>query len=217
VFLANPNNPTGTIFRRREWEQFLARVPEDVAVVLDEAYFEFVDDELYPDGLAYLDRHPGLIVTRTFSKIYGLAGLRIGYGVGSFEIIDAMARLRQPFNVNLLAQIAATAALDDSRHVEASRALVRESRGRWSAAFERLGVEAVPTHANFVLARTGDGAAVTDALLHLGVIVRPMDAYGFPEHVRITFGTEAEDARAIAALERVLDGSAAKNSAGAMK
>jgi histidinol-phosphate aminotransferase len=209
VFLANPNNPTGTIFRRREWEAFLAQVPDDVAVVLDEAYFEFVDDELYPDGIAYLDRHPGLIVTRTFSKIHGLAGLRIGYGVMSPEIADAMARLRQPFNVNLLAQVAAIAALDDQAHVEASKALVRASRGRWSAAFARLGLDAVPTHANFVLVRVGGGAAVTDALLHRGVIVRPMDAYGFREHIRITFGTEAEDARAIAALEAVLDERAA--------
>lgn len=204
VFLANPNNPTGTIFRRREWEAFLARVPDDVAVVLDEAYFEFVDDELYPDGLAYLDRHPGLIVTRTFSKIHGLAGLRLGYGVTSLELADAMARLRQPFNVNLLAQVAAIAALDDDAHVEASRALVRESRARWDAAFARLGLESVPTHANFVLVRTGRGAAVTDALLRRGVIVRPMDAYGFPDHVRITFGTAAEDERAIAALDAVL-------------
>lgn len=211
VFVANPNNPTGTIFRRREWEAFLARVPEDVALVLDEAYFEFVDDELYPDGMAYLDRHPGLVVTRTFSKIHGLAGLRIGYGVGSLEMMDAMARLRQPFNVNLLAQVGALAALDDTGHVEASRQLVRDSRRRWAAAFDRLGLAAVPTHANFVLVDVGAGAAVTDALLHLGVIVRPMDAYGFPEHVRITFGTEAEDARAIAALESVL----ARRAAGA--
>src|SRR6185369_8508140 len=136
VFLANPNNPTGTIFRRREWESFLARVPENVAVVLDEAYFEFVDDELYPNGLAYLEHHPGLDVTRTFSKIYGLAGLRIGYGVGSLEIMDAMARLRQPFNVNLLAQVAAAAALDDEVHVEASKALVRRSKNTWLDAFE---------------------------------------------------------------------------------
>jgi histidinol-phosphate aminotransferase len=204
IFVANPNNPTGTIVRRREWERFLARVPGNVAVVLDEAYFEFVDDELYPDGMAYLEHHPGLIVTRTFSKIYGLAGLRIGYGVGSLEIMDAMARLRQPFNVNLLAQVAAIAALDDIEHVEASRALVRRSKDTWTRAFERLGLDAVPTHANFVLVRTGQGAAVTDAMLQLGVIVRPMDAYGFPDHIRITFGTEAEDARAIAALESVL-------------
>lgn len=209
IYLANPNNPTGTIFRRREWEEFLARVPDDVAVVLDEAYFEFVENELYPDGMAYLDRHPGLVVTRTFSKIHGLAGLRIGYGVGSLEMMDAMARLRQPFNVNLLAQVAAVAALDDEEHVEASKALVRASRARWAEAFTRMGLAAVPTHANFVLVRTGSGAAVTEALLHRGVIVRPMDAYGFPDHIRITFGTEAEDRRAIAALQSVLDERAA--------
>lgn len=204
VFVANPNNPTGTIFRRREWEAFLARVPDDVALVLDEAYFEFVDDPGYPNGIDYLDRHPGLLVTRTFSKIHGLAGLRLGYGVGPLDVMDGLARLRQPFNVNLLAQVAAMAALDDEDHVEASRVLVRESRGRWAAACARLGLDFVPSHANFVLVRTGRGAATTEALLRLGVIVRPMDAYGFPEHVRITFGTPAEDERAISALEAVL-------------
>lgn len=204
VFLANPNNPTGTIFRRHEWEKFLAAVPEDVAVVLDEAYFEFVDDEQYPDGLQYLDQHPGLVVTRTFSKIHGLAGLRLGYGVSSTELVDGMSRLRQPFNVNLLAQVAASAALDDDGHVIASKQLVRESKQRWGAAFARMRLEAVPTHGNFVLVRTGAGSAVTEALLRRGVIVRPMDAYGFPDHIRITFGTLAEDERAIAALEGVL-------------
>lgn len=217
VFVANPNNPTGTIFRRQEWERFLAKVPDAVAVVLDEAYFEFVDDELYPDGLAYIDRHPGLIVTRTFSKIHGLAGLRIGYGVASLEIADAMARLRQPFNVNLLAQVAAAAALDDDAHVEASRALVRSSRVRWAKACERLGIDAVASHANFFLVRTGKGAAVTDALLRLGVIVRPMDAYGFPDHIRITYSTEEEDRRAIAALEQVLAGDLAARRASAVR
>lgn len=204
VFLANPNNPTGTIFRRGQWERFLARVPEDVCVVLDEAYFEYVEDPEYPCGLDYLDRHPGLIVTRTFSKIYGLAGLRIGYGVGALEVMDGLARLRQPFNVNLLAQVAACAALDDDAHVEASRQRVRAGRRRWSQACAALGLDFVPSHANFVLIRVGSGKAVTEALLQRGVIVRPMDAYGFSEHVRITFGTEAEDERTIAALEAVL-------------
>lgn len=204
VFLANPNNPTGTIFRRVEWERFLARVPDDVCVVLDEAYFEFVEDPDYPSGIDYLDRHPGLVVARTFSKIYGLAGLRLGYGAGSLELIDALARLRQPFNVNMLAQIAAIAALDDDAHVEASRRRVRASRLRWSEACGALGLDFVPSHANFVLVNVGSGKAVTEAMLRLGVIVRPMDAYGFAGHIRITFGTEAEDERTIAALETVL-------------
>ncbi|HYC54958.1 MAG TPA: histidinol-phosphate transaminase [Candidatus Binatia bacterium] len=204
VFLANPNNPTGTIFRRHAWERFLGRVPENIAIVLDEAYFEFVEDTEYPSGLRYLDAHPGLVVSRTFSKIYGLAGLRIGYGVGSLEMIDGLARLRQPFNVNLLAQAAATAALDDEEHVAASRALVRESRRRWGAALESMGIEYVPSQANFLLVRVGAGAAVTDALVRRGIIVRPMDAYGFPDHVRITFSTPAEDARAIEGLRAVL-------------
>jgi histidinol-phosphate aminotransferase len=205
VFLANPNNPTGTMFRRPAFEAFLARVPEDVAIVLDEAYFEYVDDADYPDGMDYLDRHPGLVVSRTFSKIYGLAGLRIGYGVGSTEMMDGLARLRQPFNVNLLAQVAAAAALDDDVHVAASKALVRASKRRWAEGLARLGLDAVPTHANFVLVKTGAGSSMTEALLQRGVIVRPMDAYGFPDHVRITFGTETEDARALEAIEAVLE------------
>ncbi len=204
VFLANPNNPTGTIFRRREWERFLALVPEDVCVVLDEAYCEYVEDPEYPCGIDFLDRHPGLVVARTFSKIYGLAGLRIGYGVGSAAVMDGLARLRQPFNVSLLAQVAAAAALDDDAHMEASRQRVRASRRRWSEACAELGLDFVPSHANFVLVEVGSGKTVTEALLQLGVIVRPMDAYGFTEHVRITFGTEAEDERAIAALKVVV-------------
>lgn len=205
VFLANPNNPTGTIFRRSQWEWFLGQVPEDVCVVLDEAYCEYVDDPHYPRGIDYLDRHPGLVVARTFSKIYGLAGLRIGYGVGSLPVMDAMARLRQPFNVNLLAQVAAAAALDDHAHVEASLARVRASRLRWSQACAALGLEFVPSHANFVLVKVGNGKAVSDALLLRGVIVRPMDAYGFAQHVRITFGSEGEDERTIAALQAILE------------
>jgi len=204
VFLANPNNPTGTIFRRSQWERFLASVPETVAVVLDEAYFEFVEDPEYPDGLRYIDAHPGLVVSRTFSKIYGLAGLRIGYGVGSLEMMDGLSRLRQPFNVNLLAQVAATAALDDEEHVQASRALVHESRRRWYAALAAMDVEYVPSQANFLLVRVGAGAAMTDALVRRGIIVRPMDAYGFPDHVRITLGTREEDERAIDGIGAVM-------------
>lgn len=203
VFLANPNNPTGTIFRRDAWERFLERVPRHVVVAVDEAYFEYVDDEDYPDSLTYHDRHPGLVTLRTFSKIHALAGLRIGYGVGSPEIIGALARFRQPFNVNSLAQVAACAALDDAEHVEASRELVRRGREQLVQGLERLGLRTVPSQANFVLCEVGDGRRVTDALLHRGVIVRPMQAYGLPDRIRVTCGTETENARFLQALEDI--------------
>ena len=189
VFLANPNNPTGTIFRRAQWESFVRRVPENVLLVVDQAYCEFVDDAEYPMLLDELRSRPGLVLLRTFSKIYGLAGLRIGYAVGDREVIDAVSRLRQPFNVNSLAQAAALAALDDDVHVERSRRVALEGRQTFARRLSGLGLDFVPSQANFVLVEVGDGAAVTDALLRRGVIVRPMSGYGMPSKIRITFGT----------------------------
>lgn len=204
VFLANPNNPTGTIFKRDQWRSFMARVPEHVVVVVDQAYYEYVDDEDYPEVLDELDRYPGLVVLRTFSKIYGLAGLRLGYGVGSADIMGALARVRQPFNTTSAGQAAAIAALDDEDHVRRSRELVREGRTFFAAELDRMGIEWVPSQANFVLVRVGAGAQVTQAMLEAGVIVRPMDAYGFADHVRITFGTADENSRCLRTLEQVL-------------
>ncbi|MFP6625902.1 MAG: histidinol-phosphate transaminase [Deltaproteobacteria bacterium] len=203
VFLANPNNPTGTTFGLAEWEDFLGGVPAGVVVAVDEAYAEYVDDPDYPDSLSYLDSHPGLLVMRTFSKIYGLAGLRIGYGVTSIEIASALQRLRQPFNVGSLAQEAALAALDDHAHLEASRQLAAEGRRYYAQNFERLGLEYVPSQANFVLVEVGDGDRVSSELLGLGVIVRPMQAYGMASKIRITFGTQSENRRCIEALADV--------------
>ena len=209
VFLANPNNPTGTIYRRQAFEHFLSRLRKDVIVVSDDAYAEYVVDPEYPDSLA--DHRPGrlLLTSRTFSKIYGLAGLRIGYGVGPAEVIDVMNRVRQPFNVNSLAQVGALAALDDDEHVEKSRRANREGMARLEEGFATLGVEPVASQANFILVRVGSGAAVTEALLRRGVIVRPMGGYGFPEHVRVTVGTPAENERFLAALGEVLGASRA--------
>lgn len=206
VFLANPNNPTGTIFVRREWEEFLAALPPHVIVVMDEAYAEFVDDPEYPDSLAAHGNGRLLITLRTFSKIYGLAGLRIGFGVAHPELIEVMNRVRQPFNVSSLAQVAALAALDDDEHVERTRQCNREGMAFLRQACARLGLEYVPSWANFLMVRVGNGARTYEALLRQGVIVRPMGVYGFPEHVRVTVGTAAENRRFITALEPIVSG-----------
>jgi histidinol-phosphate aminotransferase len=204
VFLANPNNPTGTIFFRSQWQDFLAAVPPHTVIVLDEAYAEFVDDPQYPDSLADIGSERLIVVLRTFSKIYGLAGLRIGFGVGRPELIDLVNRLRQPFNVSSLAQVAALAALEDDEHVEATRRNNREGLAVLRSACERLGLAYVRSWANFLLIEVGNGGRVYEALLREGVIVRPMGFYGFPDHVRVTVGLPAENDRFVGALERVL-------------
>jgi histidinol-phosphate aminotransferase len=205
VFVGNPNNPTGTIVRRLAWQRFLAAVPPGVVVVADEAYAEYVDDSEYPDTLA--DRGDGrvpIVTLRTFSKLYGLAGLRVGWAAAPAPVIDAIGRLRQPFNVNSLALVAAVAALDDDEHVRRTLAVNREGMAFLRRAFGALGIESVPSAANFILVRVGDGARVYDALLRRGVIVRPMEGYGFPEHVRVTVGTAAENERLVDALRAIL-------------
>jgi histidinol-phosphate aminotransferase len=204
VFLANPNNPTGTIYKRDEWEDFLDDVPPHVLIVADDAYADYVEDAEYPDSLAYQRRDRLLLTLRTFSKIYGLAGVRVGYGVGPFEVVEVLNRIRQPFNVNALAQVAALAALDDQAHVERTRANNRAGLAYLRAACERLGRPYVPSWANFLLIDVGDGARVYDALLRRGVIVRPMGVYGFPRHLRVTAGTPAENQRFAESLTAVL-------------
>ena len=206
VFLANPNNPTGTIFRRADWERFIGRIPPEITVVVDQAYCEYVDDESYPSLLGELAERPALVLLRTFSKIYGLAGLRIGYALGDPDVISVLARLRQPFNVNSLAQVAATAALDDDEHVQRSRKVNSETRRALASGLDALGLPYLPSQANFVLVEVGDGAAVTAAMLRQGVIVRPMDAYGMPTKIRITCGTADQNDRALAALAEAVHG-----------
>jgi histidinol-phosphate aminotransferase len=204
VFLANPNNPTGTIFKRDAWEDFLESVPPHVLVIADDAYADYVEDPEYPDSLAYQRRDRLLLTLRTFSKIYGLAGLRVGYGVAPLDVVEILHRIRQPFNVNSLAQVAALAALDDQDHVERTRANNREGLAYLRSVCERLGRPYVPSWANFVLVDVGDGAKVYEALLRRGVIVRPMDVYGFPRHLRVTVGTPAENQRFAESLAAVL-------------
>jgi histidinol-phosphate aminotransferase len=204
VFLANPNNPTGTIYRRDAWERFLGKMPPDLLLIVDEAYFEYVQDPAYPDSLRYHAADRAILTLRTFSKLYGLAGLRIGYGVGSKELIDMMQRVRQPFNVNAAAQWAALAALDDIDHVKRSLEVNRQGIEYLRAEFIRLGLQFVPSDANFILVRVGKGQAVFKQLLSQGVIVRPMEGYRFPEHVRVTVGTMEENRKFVDALQRVI-------------
>ena len=205
VFISNPNNPTGTYISVDEFEKFMKSVPETTLVVLDEAYFEFVDKEDYPDGLKYLDRYPNLLVMRTFSKIYGLAGLRIGYGIGSEDIIDYLNRVRQPFNVNLVAQEAALAALDDDQFVEKVRNLTHSGLKYLYGEMEKMGLEYVPSVTNFFLIKVGEGKRVFEALLRKGVIVRPMDGYRLPEYIRVNVGTEEENKFFVQSLREVLE------------
>ena len=204
VFLANPNNPTGTIFRRDQWEKFLGKVSKDVLLIVDEAYFEYVQAADYPDSLKYHEPGRPILTLRTFSKLYGLAGLRIGYGVGAQEIVSLMQRVRQPFNVNAPAQWGALAALDDAEHIKRSLELNRQGLDYLQGELGKLGLDFVPSHGNFILVRVGKGQEVFKQLLSQGVIVRPMGGYQFPEHVRVTVGTMAENRRFIEALQKVI-------------
>jgi histidinol-phosphate aminotransferase len=208
VFIANPNNPTGTIVRRAELERFLDRVPPHVMVVLDEAYFEFAADEPdYPDGLELLKAGRNVVALRTFSKAYGLAGLRAGYGFAAPEIVDAYHRAREPFNVNSLAQAAAVAALGDEEHMRATVASNARGRKRLEAALRALGAEPVESFANFVVAKLGrPDLPVYEALLRRGVIVRACTPLGMPGHIRVTVGTEAGIERFLAAFGEVYAG-----------
>jgi len=208
IFIANPNNPTGTWLRAGELEAFLRAVPEHVLVVLDEAYFEYVSEPDYPDTMAWVARFPNLIVTRTFSKAFGLAGLRVGYGVSSVAVADMLNRVRQPFNVNSIALAAATAALQDTAHVERTVALNRQGMRDLTDAFDRLGLKFIPSVGNFVCVDLGrPAAAAYEALLREGVIVRPVANYGMPNHLRVTVGSAPENERFIRALEKTIKAS----------
>jgi histidinol-phosphate aminotransferase len=205
VFFANPNNPTGTAVPPRSLEDFIAGVPPGVLVVLDEAYYEYLPPDLAPNILRMVREGRPVLVLRTFSKIYGLAGLRIGYGIGPAPLIALLNRVRQPFNTNSLAQAAATAALRDEEHVANTRAITEKGRKYLVEQCRALGLPAVPSVANFLLVDVGrPGPATAEALLGRGVIVRPMAGYGFPTHLRISVGTPAENERCIAALKAVL-------------
>ena len=204
VWIANPNNPTGNFLPYPEVRAFLEAVPQDVVVVLDEAYNEYLPPAERVDTAGWIKDFPNLVVTRTFSKIFGLAGLRVGYALASAEVADLMNRVRQPFNVNNLAIAAAVAALDDHLFVAQSYELNRRGMEQLVAGLKRLGLEHIPSHGNFVTFRAGDGAAVNQKLLKQGVIVRPIGGYGLPEWLRVTIGTEPENARFLEALEKAM-------------
>jgi histidinol-phosphate aminotransferase len=201
AWIANPNNPTGTFARHDAIEAFLKRVPERVLVVLDEAYNEYLTPDLRSDTVKLIKRHPNLVITRTFSKAYGLAGLRVGYALAHASVADVMNRVRQPFNVNSLALAAATAALDDMEFVARSYAENLQGLRQIEEGARKLGLDYIPSHGNFITVRVGKAADVYKKLLRRGVIVRPVGGgYQLPEHLRITVGTLPENERFLDAL-----------------
>lgn len=208
IFIANPNNPTGTFLPPDEIEAFLAAVPAHVVVVMDEAYNEYLDPALQYESARWVEKYANLLVSRTFSKIYGLAGLRVGFGLAQQGITDLLNRVRQPFNVNAVAQAAAIAALDDKAFLEKSAKLNAAGYRQLTKAFDEMGLEYVPSYGNFVLVRVGDddgaGARVNLALLKQGIIVRPVGGYGLPQWLRITVGLPEENAAFIRALKEAL-------------
>jgi histidinol-phosphate aminotransferase len=204
IFAANPNNPTGTLAGREELIQFVNEVPDDVLLVMDEAYLEFLAEPVDLIPLIRLGARKNLILMRTFSKIYGLAGLRIGYGIADVPLVAALEKIRQPFNANLLAQTAALAALDDDEHVNKTRANNFAGLDFFTQAFRKRNLEYVPSFANFILVRVGNGQQVFEAMQKLGVITRPMAGYQLPEWLRISIGTPAENMRCLEALLKSL-------------
>ena len=207
VYIANPNNPTGTWVDRSRLCAFLERVPQRVWIVLDEAYAEYVLHREYPNGIALVERYPNLIVTRTFSKIHGLAALRIGYAVSSPAFADLMNRVRQPFNANALALAAAEAALTETQFVVASREINAVGMAQIENGLQALGLEWIPSAGNFVTFHVGagrDAADIYEALLDAGVIVRPIANYGMPRHLRVTIGLPAENIRFLEALAKTV-------------
>ena len=203
VFLCSPNNPTGGILAEDELVAFLEKLPDGLLVLLDEAYGDFADDPAYPDSVSLIDRFP-LVVLRSFSKIYGLAGLRVGFALSREGVVEYMNRVREPFNVNQLAQAAALAALEDDGYKERAVVLVREERESLYAAFGGMGLEYVESQANFIFVRVGDGDAAMNALMREGVIVRPGSAFGHPEWIRVTVGLTSENARFLSKLKDFL-------------
>jgi histidinol-phosphate aminotransferase len=204
VFVANPNNPTGTHVDRDALLRFVNAVPQHLLVALDEAYIEFLDNPLDLGSEIAAGLRPNVLLMRTFSKVYGLAGLRLGYGIGSPDLIAALEKIRQPFNINALSQAGAIGALDDTAHVEKTRRNNARGLRLFARTFRKLKLEFIPSAANFILVRVGEGQRVFTAMQQLGVIVRPMGGYTLPEWIRISIGTSKENQRCIEALKHAL-------------
>jgi len=202
IFIPNPNNPTGTLISQRKIDRFMSRVPENIIVVFDEAYFEFLDNP--PDTLRFVREGRNIVVLRTFSKIHGLAGLRIGYGIAGADLIEVLQKTRQPFNVNSIAHVGALAALNDDAHQRETKRVVDEGRAYLQEQFTEMKVRFVAGVANFVMVNVGDGAAVFERLLARKIIVRPLKGYNLPEWIRISVGTMEQNKKCIAALKDVL-------------
>jgi histidinol-phosphate aminotransferase len=198
MIVCNPNNPTGTSVGAEAFDRFVESLPDTVVLAVDEAYCEFVERPDFPDVVAWVKRRPGTIVLRTFSKIFGLAGLRIGYGIADSELASYLQRARHPFNVNQLAEVAAVAALDDDEHAQRAREVNRQGAAYLKRELGKLDIQIWPTDANFLLAKAGCG--VSERLLREGVIVRPLDGFGMPDHIRITIGLPEENERLIKTL-----------------
>jgi histidinol-phosphate aminotransferase len=205
IYIANPNNPTGTIVTREEVEEFFRKVPDHVLVIMDEAYYEYIDDPRYPDSFKIFKERKNILILRTFSKIYGLAGVRLGYGIAHKEILRDLAKLRISFNVNRLSQIAGTAALDDDRHVRRGKDINDAGKKFLYAAYRKLDLFYLPTYANFIFVDFGrDSQTVFEALQQKGIITRTIKEYGFPHALRITVGTDQQNHKLIRALKSVL-------------
>jgi histidinol-phosphate aminotransferase len=204
VFVANPNNPTGTFASADKLEAFIAALPSTLLVVLDEAYNEYLPLEVRADTLAWIRKYSNLVITRTFSKVYGLAGLRVGYAFACPEVADLMNRVREPFNVNSVALAAAAAALEDREFVERSYEVNRSGMRQLVDGLNALGLEFIPSFGNFVTFRVADAARVFQRLLEAGVIVRPLGGYGMPHHLRVTVGLDTENARFLESLQRAI-------------
>jgi len=202
IFIPNPNNPTGALISQRAIDSFMSRVPEKVIVVFDEAYFEFLNDP--PDTLRFVRENRNVIVLRTFSKIHGLAGLRIGYAVSRPDVIEVLHRTRQPFNVNSVAQAGALAALEDEAHLRETKRVIDEGRAYLQEQLAEMRISFVPGVANFLMANVGDGGAVFDQLLRRKIIVRPLKGYNLPEWVRISVGTMEQNKKLVAALRDMM-------------
>ena len=202
IFVPNPNNPTGTLLSQRAIDHFMSRIPENVIVVFDEADFEFLDHP--PDTLQFVREGRNIVVLRTFSKIHGLAGLRIGYAVGPADLVQVLHKTRQPFNVNSIAQVGALAALKDDEHLRDTKRVVDEGRAYLHEQFTKMKIRFVPGTANFVMVNVGDGHVIFEKLLRRGIIVRPLKGYNLPEWLRISVGTMEENKKCVAALKKVM-------------